>query len=386
MNRSRRFISAGWRSGWKASRSRTAVIRRANTGRLQRVRTNATSPRRSSPEFSRFTVRTVSRMAGSPTPRNSRSLFRYVFSAGARAGLRWRRSSTSIASARTDGRASCVLVKLGEDLFPEDVNPLELIPSDVVQVDAIESEVDELLDLARMGVSIGGDQHAALEVFRPDDLGHLLEVIRRADVGLWELHPAIRPFGQRVAHRLLVGGSPGEVELEDLLQLRRILARRARPFLEALEDGANLFLWGADRDDPIAKAPGLFGGDRPGGGDVDGGRLLRHGPEPHRLHLVVLARMLDVLPAEELPDELDRFEHAVDALGNFRPIGGDEVLVERLAGSEPQPETARVDRGHGGGRLGDDRGVRSKRGAGDARADVAPRVLRRSEEHTSELQ
>src|SRR5438128_10905637 len=155
MNRSRRLISTGRRSGWKASRSRTAVIRRSNTGRLQRVRTNATSPRRSSPEFLRFTVRTVSRMAGSPTPRNSRSLFRYAFSAAARAGLRWRRNSTSIASARADGRACRVLVELGEDPFPEDVNPLELIPSDVVQVDAIESEVDELLDLARMGVRIG---------------------------------------------------------------------------------------------------------------------------------------------------------------------------------------------------------------------------------------
>src|SRR5438445_10312668 len=81
--------------------------------------------------------------------------------------------------------------------------------------------------------------------------------------------------------------------------------------------------------------------------------------------------MLDVLPREELADDLDRFEHAVDALRHLRPIRGDEVLVERLAGSEPEPETARVDRGHRGGRLGDDRGMPAKRRARDARTAVA---------------
>src|SRR5438445_1807266 len=160
MNRSRRFISAGWRSGWKASRSRTAVIRRSNTGRLQRVRTNATSPRRSSPEFLRFTVRTIRRISGSPTPRNSRSLFRYAFSAGARAGLRQRRNSRSIAAAMATGRAGRGSVELREDLFREDVNPLELVAADVVQIDTIEAEVDELLDLATVRVRVRGNQHA----------------------------------------------------------------------------------------------------------------------------------------------------------------------------------------------------------------------------------
>ncbi len=45
-------------------------------------------------------------------------------------------------------------MEAGEDLLPEDVNPLELIATDVVQVDAIKAEVDELLDLARMGTRI----------------------------------------------------------------------------------------------------------------------------------------------------------------------------------------------------------------------------------------
>src|SRR5256885_224575 len=123
--------------------------------RLQRMLTNPSSARRSSPPWCRLTDSTVARMAGSPTPRNSRSLFRYAFSAGARAGLRWRRSSTSIAAAMAAGRVARALVELGEDLLPEDVNPLELVATNIVQVNAIKSEVDELLDLAAMGVRVG---------------------------------------------------------------------------------------------------------------------------------------------------------------------------------------------------------------------------------------
>jgi hypothetical protein len=61
----------------------------------------------------------------------------------------------SIAAARAEGRIGRVLVELGENPLTEDVNPLELVASDVVQVDAVESKVDELLDLANMGVRIG---------------------------------------------------------------------------------------------------------------------------------------------------------------------------------------------------------------------------------------
>src|ERR1700704_4417512 len=106
-------------------------------------------------------------MAGSPTPRNSRSLFRYAFSAGGRTGLRWRCSSRSIAAAMAAGRVARASVELGKDLLAEDVNPLQLVAADVVQVDAIKAEVDEFLDLAPMRVRIRRDQHAALEIFGP---------------------------------------------------------------------------------------------------------------------------------------------------------------------------------------------------------------------------
>src|SRR6266480_881734 len=171
-------MSARWRSGWKASRSRTTIIRRSSRDVFQSTRTSLRSPCRLSSPCSSLTARRTCRICGSPTPRNSRSLFRYAFSKGARAGLRQRRSSRSIAAAMAAGRAGRASVELREDLFREDVNPLELVAADVVQIDAIEAEVDELLDLATVSVRVRGNQHAALEVLGPDQFGHLREVIR----------------------------------------------------------------------------------------------------------------------------------------------------------------------------------------------------------------
>src|SRR6266702_3599870 len=178
ISRSSTLMSARRRSGWKASRSRTTIIRRSNRGVFQSTRTSLRSPCRLSSPCSSLTARTVRRITGSPTPKNSRSLFRYAFSAGARAGLRCRRNSKSIAAAIAAARAGRASVELREDLFCENVNPLELVAADVVQIDAIEAEVDELLDLATVRVRVRGDQHAALEVLGPDQLGHLREVIR----------------------------------------------------------------------------------------------------------------------------------------------------------------------------------------------------------------
>src|SRR5712692_2834530 len=51
------------------------------------------------------------------------------------------------------------------------------------------------------------------------------------------------------------------------------------------------------------------------------------------------------------------------------------MLVERVAGPEAKPETARVHRAHGGRRLGDDRRMRPERRTGHPRPDVTPGVL-----------
>src|SRR5439155_17584965 len=101
-----------------------------------------------------------------------------AFSVGARAGLRLRRSSTSIAAAMAVGWTVRALVEFGEDLLAEDVNPFALIAADVVQVDAIKAEVDELLDLTTVGIDVGRDQHPAFEVFGSNNFGHLLEIER----------------------------------------------------------------------------------------------------------------------------------------------------------------------------------------------------------------
>src|SRR3989442_13783748 len=135
-------------------------------------------------------------MAGSPTPRNESSLFKSAFSAGAGAGLRWRRSPRSIAAAMAAGRAGRASVELGEDLLAEDVNPFELVAADVVQGDAIEAEVDEFLDLATMRVQVRRVQHAALEVLGAPQFCTLSDVLWRWNVVLAELHPPIRHYSQ----------------------------------------------------------------------------------------------------------------------------------------------------------------------------------------------
>src|SRR2546426_8663564 len=180
----------------------------------------------------------------------------------ARAGLRWRRSSASICSARLAADAS---VKLGEDLLPEDLNPVDLITADIVQIDAVEAEVDELLNFAAMRIGLGRDQHPALEVLRADDLRHLGEVIWRSNIGLGKLHTPVGPLGQGVAHGLLVGRGPRQVQLQNLRQARRVLARLPSALFEALENPVDLFLRRAHRDQPVAEAAGFLGGDRPRG-------------------------------------------------------------------------------------------------------------------------
>src|SRR5206468_5848211 len=148
------------------------------------------------------------RLGGRGTPREAKSLFKYAFSANPRDGLRSRCSSASIrrASSAPDG-----LVELGEDLLTEDLDPFELVTAHVVEVDAVEAKINELLDFAAMGVRIGRDQHPPLKVLRPDQLRHLLEITRRPDIRLRKLHATIRPFGQGVLHRLLIGGGPGKM-------------------------------------------------------------------------------------------------------------------------------------------------------------------------------
>ncbi len=55
-----------------------------------------------------------------------------------------------------------------------------------------------------------------------------------------------------------------------------------------------------------------------------------------------------------------------------RPTGADDVLVEALAGAQPQGEAAFAHHRHGGCRLGDDRRVVADDGAGDHGGQLHP--------------
>ena len=81
--------------------------------------------------------------------------------------------------------------------------------------------------------------------------------------------------------------------------------------------------------------------------------------------------VLDVLAREQPIEELDRLEHPVDPLGRLGPVVGDDVLVERLAAAEAEPEAARVHRGQRGRGLGDDERVDAEGRARHAGPDVA---------------
>src|SRR5450759_415775 len=244
-------------------------------------------------------------------------------------------------STRARGRA-CSGRQLGQDLATEDVDPGRLIAPGVLQVDAVEAHFQEFLDLATVDLRIRRHQHPAGEVLRVHELGHLLEVLGRADVLLGELHAAVRPFSYCVGDRFRVGLSPGEVKLQDLRHRGRVLARLASTFCELAEDAFDLLLRGTHGDDSVGELAGSFRSDRTGRGHVDRGCLIRHRPQPARLHLEEAAVVFDLFPAEELADYLYRLEHAVDPLGGFGPVAREYVLVERFTGAETKPGSARI--------------------------------------------
>src|SRR5215471_16428710 len=113
--------------------------------------------------------------------------------------MRWsaaytRRRSTATAKPALAG-------ELGQHLPAERLDPLALVPAHVVQVDPVDAEVQVALDVGPVGVEVGGDEHPAIKVLRPDQLGHLLEVKRRLDVLFSELHAAVRPLPDGVLER-----------------------------------------------------------------------------------------------------------------------------------------------------------------------------------------
>src|SRR5205814_8999886 len=83
----------------------------------------------------------------------------------------------------------------------------------------------------------------------------------------------------------------------------------------------------------------------------------------------VFALMLGHLAAEELRDDLDRLEHHRRADADLGPLTADDVLVERLACSQAEPEPAREHRAEGRGRMCDHGGAIAEAGAGHGRPE-----------------
>src|SRR5262249_53592948 len=111
-----------------------------------------------------------------------------------------------------------------------------LIAADVVEGDLVEAKVNEGLKIGGVLSPLGCDEKAALRVSGAHEPGHCPELLGAADVALGKVHTAIGPLANRLLRRRLATLSPGDVELEDARQRRRIFARLARALLEAAQE------------------------------------------------------------------------------------------------------------------------------------------------------
>ena len=127
----------------------------------------------------------------------------------------------------------------------------------------------------------------------------------------------------------------------------------------------DLLVRGAHGDHAVREPAGLPGVDRTGRGDVDRDavRIVRTGVELGALEREVLPLVLDDVAAEQLVDDLDGLEHHRGADADLRPLAADDVLVERLARAQSQPEAPREHGTQRGRRMGDDRRVIAEAGA-----------------------
>src|SRR5438132_10856927 len=88
-------------------------------------------------------------------------------------------ATIALASSPSGGGSGWVCatsVKVRQHLAPERFDPFLLVTAHVMQVDAAETHVDELLDRPAVGIQVGCDQHPTFEILRTDDLSHQGEV------------------------------------------------------------------------------------------------------------------------------------------------------------------------------------------------------------------
>ena len=220
-----------------------------------------------------------------------------------------------------------------------------------------------------MGGEIGGHQDAVPEVVRADHLCHRGEVLGVLDVLFREGHAAVRPLEDRLVDRLLVGPRPRHVDLEELRRAGRVLAGLPGAFLVLRPEHPDLLVRGTDGDDPVGELSGLLRVDRPRGCHIDRDRLLGPGVELGALEGEVLALVLDHVAGEQLVDDLDALEQHRAPDADLRPDATNDVLVQGLAGTEPQVEATREHRPERRRRMGNDRRVIPKTRTGHRRPE-----------------
>src|SRR5699024_9087387 len=96
-------------------------------------------------------------------------------------------------------------------------NPLALVRSYVVQIDAIESQIQVTLDVGSVCSGILTHNETALHVFGPHLLGDLGDDVGTAQVALGDAHTAPGPPLTRVGKPLTVRGRSSAGQMHKLL-------------------------------------------------------------------------------------------------------------------------------------------------------------------------
>ena len=169
------------------------------------------------------------------------------------------------------------------------------------------------------------------------------------------------------------------MNLQDFGETVGILAGLSSAGAETPQQVGDFLVRGSDGNDAIGVEPGAAGSDGPCCRHENFRRSLGHRPQPGGLKLEKLPVEACVLARqgvlEKSTDDLDGLEHPVDPFGHRRPVGGHDVLVECFTGTEPQPVSVGVHRGHGRGSLSNHRWMPTERRRGHARAEIACSAL-----------
>ena len=136
--------------------------------------------------------------------------------------------------------------------------------------------------------------------------------------------------------------------------------------------GADEVCIGLDRDQVIGEGGEFLDGPVSAHRDREADRDIRQVPQPRGIHLVVVAPPVDQTATEQRADDLDGLPQHVLPLCDGRPTLADDMLVQVLAATQPQGESAVGEDLHGCCLLRDDRGVIAHGWAGHIGVEAYP--------------